>query len=407
VDGSNPVKTGVLDLVNVRGASPISTQAPDIEAVPLAWVGDGILFSDVQNLMFVPLSATTHKATGAPRQVTFGTGMYRSASGARDGTVVFEARSAARVVHRAAIDAGIENATAADELLTDGQQGAWRASTTRDGSIIAIERAVQNRWEIWTKQIRTGQEQLIISVTSAGQTNATIDQEGSRIAYTVTERAGDLGRGFVIETTGGVAKLVCSGCSLHGFLRDNRRVLAIAENGRALRLIDTMSGATDDLVTVDRGQLNRPHASADDRWLAFTDQDSAGNRIHVVPLSPGHPVPRDRWERVDEPTTTGRPAGWALNAPILYLLLDADGFRCLWAQRIDPRSGHLVGRPTVVRHFHREQMASAAGVSTSFGNAVSAAGFIYESIAQRSDIWRLIRKNGQAQIPAAASPSNP
>jgi hypothetical protein len=62
------------------------------------------------------------------------------------------------------------------------------------------------------------------------------------------------------------------------------------------------------------------------------------------------------------------------------------------------QSTRAVARPTsllhhyaVARHFHREQMASAAGVSTSFGNAVSAAGFIYESIAQRSDIWRLIR----------------
>ena len=35
------------------------------------------------------------------------------------------------------------------------------------------------------------------------------------------------------------------------------------------------------------------------------------------------------WIPVDEPTTTGRPAGWSLDGSVLYLLLDADGFRCL------------------------------------------------------------------------------
>jgi hypothetical protein len=252
---------------------------------------------------------------------------------------------------------------------------------------------VHGRWEIWTKQLRTGQEQMIVGVTSAAQTSATISQDGSRIAYTVSEggRGFGFGKGFVIETTGGVPKTVCSDCTLHGFLSDNHHVLSVAAR-RAVQLIDTQTGAVQDLLTVDRRQLSRPHASADDRWLAFNAADSEMH-TYVVPLIPDHPPAEDRWQRVDEPTTTGRPAGWALNAPILYLLLDTDGFRCLWAQRVDPVSGRLVGKPTVVRHFHREQMASALGVSTSLGNAVSATGFIFETIAQRSDIWKLTHRN--------------
>jgi serine/threonine protein kinase/Tol biopolymer transport system component len=388
-----PVKTSVLELPDFRDADRGEAQPPDVASVPLAWTAAGVLFTDGQNLWSVPISTTTGKVTAPPRQVTFGTGLYRFASAARDGTLVFDARSSSRVVQRVSLDGAAENPAATEELVTDGQQGAWRASTTRDGSTIAIERAAHGRWEIWTKQLRTGQEQFIIAVTSVAQTSATISQDGSRIAYTTNDRIGGFGfgHGFVIETTGGVPKALCSDCTLHGFLSDNHHVLSIAKR-RAVQLIDMNTGAVQDVVTTSHGQISRPHASADDHWLAFGAADSVA-KSYVVPLTPGHPPPEDRWQRVDEPTTTGRPTGWALNAPILYLLLETDGFRCLWAQQVDPLSGHLVGRPTVARHFHREQVASSAGISTSLGNAVSAPGLIFETIAQRSDIWKLTRKH--------------
>ncbi len=80
--------------------------------------------------------------------------------------------------------------------------------------------------------------------------------------------------------------------------------------------------------------------------------------------------------------------GWSLTSDIVYLLLDTDGFRCVYAQRIDPASGALRGTPYAVLHFHGNE-AVAAGVSTSFGNAVSEDGFVYEAIDMRSDIWKL------------------
>jgi len=69
-------------------------------------------------------------------------------------------------------------------------------------------------------------------------------------------------------------------------------------------------------------------------------------------------------------------------------LLDTDGFRCVYAQRIDTATGALRGTPYPVLHFHGDQTL-AAGVSTSYGNAVGAAGFVYEATDMRSDIWKL------------------
>jgi hypothetical protein len=66
-------------------------------------------------------------------------------------------------------------------------------------------------------------------------------------------------------------------------------------------------------------------------------------------------------------------------------LLDTDGFRDLWGQRIGGVSGRPEGKPYVVRHLHK----TANIVSTSFGNAITAEGFLYETTRLTANLWRL------------------
>ena len=69
---------------------------------------------------------------------------------------------------------------------------------------------------------------------------------------------------------------------------------------------------------------------------------------------------------------------------MLYLLLDTDGFRCVWGQPVDV-SGRPTGKPMAVRHFHTTE-----GMSTSMGNAVNADGFVYEANDMTANIWRMM-----------------
>jgi hypothetical protein len=91
---------------------------------------------------------------------------------------------------------------------------------------------------------------------------------------------------------------------------------------------------------------------------------------------------------IEEPTITGRPAGWSPDSRTLYLFLDTDGFRCLWGQRIDPVTGRPQGSVFAVRHFH---VQTDNGPSTSLGNPVNHQGLLYERISRTGDIWRLVR----------------
>jgi protein kinase-like protein len=120
--------------------------------------------------------------------------------------------------------------------------------------------------------------------------------------------------------------------------------------------------------------------------LELVEGETLADRLARAPLRPGAPPPRSSWIEIDEPTTTGRPCGWSLDSRVAYLLLDIDGFRCLWGQKVDATSGRPIGTPCAVRHFHRPQEEQ---FSTSFGNPFTAQGFLYGARRLQANIWRL------------------
>jgi len=246
---------------------------------------------------------------------------------------------------------------------------------------VVFERPSLNSNELWIKDLRRSQQNLIVKVDTSQQLDATVSQDGQLVAYTVPAVAGALGEGFVVGATGGVPRPVGPSCIMYGFARDGRHVLAATRT--TLLVIDVETRVSQTVITGDG--TNRPHLSPNELWLAFRARHEDGTpKSFIARFSPGHPPPRNEWLEVQEPTTTGRPAGWSADSQTLYLVLDTDGFRCLWGQRVDA-TGHLVGVPSVVRHMH-----DLRGVSTSYGNAVSARGeFLYERTQDSSDLWRL------------------
>jgi dipeptidyl aminopeptidase/acylaminoacyl peptidase len=324
------------------------------------------------------------RLSAPPRRLTLGVGPYVDPATGPSGEVVFARLVTQRVVERASLTNPTETAM---RLYADTGSSARRASGTNDGSIIVFEREVGAAREIWIKNTRSGRQELVVRMPTRGLVNATVSSDGARIAYTQDSNVtgGSARTGYVIETSGGVPRKVCDACELHGFLADNQRVLVELTDGHAIRVVDTRTGAARDLVIAENGgRLDRPHASPDDRWVAFRHARGTAGKTVVVRLTSDRPVRADSVEAIDEPTTTGRPGGWSLDSRVVYLLLDADGFRCIWGQRIDPETGTLVGKPFAARHFH-----TTKDMSTSFGNAITAGGFLYEAADATTNLWKL------------------
>ena len=376
-DGRPPTKTTILDRPGWREHFDQVTPGP--------WRPSGFLLAIEGSLWSLPLTIDTGVPQGPGRAMLFGASPISNSTSSENGVIVFEQPVAERAVERAPLSTP-EVPAPTIRLYSDSMPVALRASETRDGQTIVIERGSQSVREIWRKDLRTGDQQMVTTVESKVGLNPTVSGDGSRIAYTSSQGNGVSvtvsGSGYVVAVAGGVPKKVCDDCGLYGFLSDGRRVVtSIAD--RAIGLIDVESGASATIVTGNQDRIERPSVSPDDRWLAFRQTRGNVAKTFLLPASPGAKV--ESAEQVDEPTTTGRPCGWSPDSRILYLLLDTDGSRCLWGQRVDPATGHLLGKPYVVRHFHD----LAGQLSTSLGNAITEQGFLYETLSLRSSLWRL------------------
>jgi hypothetical protein len=345
----------------------------------------------------IPVSFEGHP-TGAAQRLTNVTGRSQAPSAGPDGSVVFAVLHNQRVIERAPLSSGAGEQPPT-RLYADNRSVALRASETGDGSTIVFEQGFEKYLEIWMRDTRTGRQHMAARVMTGFTVSATVSSDGARVAYTEVNVAlhggagpgRDDSRGYVVEASGGVPKAICEGCTLHGFLSDHHRVLSVWDGGRVIGVIDVRDGSKAELIRDDEGRLDRPHASGDDRWVAFrrlaAGEGPVEGHIYVTRLVPNRPPPRGDWQRVEQPTSTGRPCGWSPDSTVVYSLLDTDGFRCVWGQRIDARTGRLDGPVFPVHHFHVEL---EAGVSTSYGNPVTADGLLYERVVSTGDLWRLV-----------------
>jgi Tol biopolymer transport system component len=372
LDGSAPVKTELFADVALR----------NVERPPSVWTAEGVFFSDGRDIRLARVSPDDGRLAAPPTRLTLSAGAYGAPSVSGDGRIVFASTLTRRVIERSPLRG---ETTVSEEVYADFSPLPGRPSQTRDGSTIVFERpAGDEAVEIWTRNLRTGVEQSVTRASTTTLVSATISPDGARIAY----RSGEGGAAacFVVETDGGVPRRICDKCQVYGFLSDSRRVLIVSDG--ELRAYDTLTAAATVLFRQSEGRgIDRPHVSPDDRWLAFRSA-AQGQKSFVVRLTPGGVARGEDAMQIDEPTISSRPAGWSADASLVYLLLDSDGFRCLWAQRIGA-DGRLAGRPEAVRHFHG---AEASDLSTSFGDAISPLGFLYSGMKSSGNIWSLQRQ---------------
>lgn len=382
LESGEPHATHALDRPGLRLAA---ASAPARLALG-AWASDGVVYTHDGNLWSLDISSKG-VARGQPRRLTYGTGSYQEPSISRNGAVAFAVSEPRRVIERASLLSPAESPV---RLYADRRTGYERVTQTRDGSTIVLERVVPPTLrEVVARNVVTGVERVVLRIESTNRLNATVSPDGERIAYTLTPiGSSSAGDGFVVDTAGGIPRRVCQNCEALGFLSDSRHLVIVGADAASIELIDSASNETRALLRVSgRGErIDRPHISPDDLVIAFRVTRGDAQKVYVAPMPQHGLAGTHTWQEIQEPTTTGRPIGWAGDSSVLYLFLDTDGFRCVWGQRVNRATGKLDGTPFTVRHFHQTQGLT---IMTGFGNAVASGSFVYEYSAPAANIWQL------------------
>ncbi len=79
---------------------------------------------------------------------------------------------------------------------------------------------------------------------------------------------------------------------------------------------------------------------------------------------------------------------WSPDDNTLYFISSRDSFRCVWAQRMNPKSKQSAGEPFPVAHFHQARRSLRVVDSGLIGLAVARDKIVLSEIERTGNIWR-------------------
>jgi hypothetical protein len=115
-------------------------------------------------------------------------------------------------------------------------------------------------------------------------------------------------------------------------------------------------------------------------------------RLYLAPFT-DDAVPETEWTLIVDGADFERQPFWAPNGNFIYFLSEPDGFRCIWAQRVDMANRKAVGTPFAVHHPHEfrsslEPIPDVAHIGLSVANGQ----MFYASFELQSNVWMAERR---------------
>jgi hypothetical protein len=180
-----------------------------------------------------------------------------------------------------------------------------------------------------------------------------------------------------MATAGGAARKICEDCDVFAFASDQEVLIQTRAPAGVFWLLDLQ---TREQVRLVAGDAADPRISWNQRWMAFIESDA----IHVAPFGRRELKPEQGQTIARRDSNADRATGWSPDSTVLYLLLERDGFRCLYGVKIDPQSGRPQGDVFPVHHFHNARWRWG---STSRASAVVTGLVISGQYEWSGNIW--------------------
>jgi serine/threonine protein kinase/Tol biopolymer transport system component len=385
VDADQPaVRTGVFDRL-ARGGFRLDANTVTIP-YPRVWTADGVFFSattgggDSLNLWHIAVDAIG-RPLGGPVRLTQGTTLDYRAALSRDGRVAWVARTLVTSHLGFPIDAATGQTRGEPRKLHDDSAPSGRPAISIDGRLLIFARYDIASGILWAKDLQTGEERQLVA-TPRTPLNPAISRDAQWVGYTLTkiQTGGDagLGDGYVLQTTGGVQQKVCENCEVSTWTPDGQLVFNTASRNK-LERVNVRTGERRDLIDAPSA-VDRPLFGPDGKWVIF----NVDGRIIHAPVHSDRAVLQSDWTTVMKIGPTERTAGISPDGGLLYVLLESDGFRCVYGLKLDRRTGLPQGEAFPVVHVHN---ATWRWGSTGYGSAVGNGLFVAQLYESRGNIW--------------------
>jgi Tol biopolymer transport system component/DNA-binding winged helix-turn-helix (wHTH) protein len=211
--------------------------------------------------------------------------------------------------------------------------------------------------------------------------------------------------GFMVSAAGGEPEQICQACGARGFSSNGSVVLiqkydlvGSERNDRIVTLDLATKTEKDFLSLPDTGLHHAPFTSGlwhaffswDDRWVVFKKQLNSNAEIMIAPVRNGVAGKESEWIAVTDGHHSDDKPQFSPDGNTVYFTSTRDGYLCIWAQKLSPRTKRPVGAPVAFEHFHNSMGRDAAHVGHAQADAdltVARDKILINLPHVRTDIW--------------------
>ena len=373
----------LLHLQNVRESSDGYYSGTFV--IPEAWTPGQVLFSgrmgpvplnkSLPHLLRIPLSNSIFQTTGAAHEITSATNWDALPSVAPNGQGVFTRRQLKPQIWSVAANGS------GDPRRATRDEGEVRFSVSANGRKLAYRFPLpEGRHEFRVVDLDTGRQEVSIRQPDGPREGLPVlSADGGELAYNA--------RGiFRVSLPDGRPERIGRNGSdrISSWSADGKRML-LQRGWGGVSLLNTENGDDRDFLRDDNAPVLEARFSPDGKWVAFTLAVRPHPQIFIVSAA----EPHERIAVTEEDVSAGSPA-WSPNGNQIYYLTQCQGFRCIWARRLDARSKHPQGDPFAIRHFHHARYSLLSGIDPqNVGLAVAGDKLVFGMFETTGNIWSL------------------
>jgi serine/threonine protein kinase len=400
VDGGKVMQTGVHAELLKQGLSVWASSGAGI--APEVWLAgeNQVLFSasrgstntfrDTVNIWSVPLSSRNWRVAGPARQLTSGTAIESrpAALNARD--VLFASAEVKTGIWKLPVAANEGRITGELKEMTKGAAFHGQPAAALNGSKLVYYATKSGNMDIWIMDLQSGNESQL-TFSPIGESAPQISADGATVYYSIYGKR----QAYLIGSRGGEAALVCDDCGTWEVSHDGTKILywySTAKPVVSIGMLQLLTGEKCELISHPQYSLYQPHFSPDNRWIAFlakTGQDRS--QIFVTPFKGAVRHDTDSWIPITDGESSDDKPRWSPDGRLIYFTSERDGFRCIWAQHVNPANKHVVGNPFAVHHFHTSRRSLMNVGLGPLEISVTRDALFFNLGEIRSNVWRASR----------------